>query len=182
MYKRRLVITALVAAFLTAGGVVAATWESARRQRAEEVDRLVASFEKASLETPEQVEHVVANAESSERAVLFLHVDWAVMAQQHERFAEFILDFQQAHPRDGVGFHFVDCTPVTRGYAPLRELNGWQGLEDHVGGSSLIHGWGEVVWMEGGRVLQVKPILHFESSEELVRFTKGLLLGASADV
>src|SRR5690606_9152797 len=148
--------------------------EIARHKREQQIELQLTSFSAASLDTPEQVEHVVANAASSERAVLFIHVDWAIMSPQHDRFAEFATDFQQAEPGNQVGFHFVDCTPVSQGYAPLKALPGWMDLQREAGGS-LIHGWGEVVWMDEGRVLHVQKILDFPSSKELIAMTESLM-------
>lgn len=138
------------------------------------VDEIVTSLEDASLETEADVERAVANASASERAVIFVHVDWAPMLQQQRRFAEFMLAYQQKHPTDPLMFHYVDCTPVTDGYAPLRSLPGWRELQE-AAGVSLIHGHGEMVWLKRGRVLRVEPILNFNSAAALVRKTETLM-------
>jgi hypothetical protein len=43
------------------------------------------------------------------------------------------------------------------------------------GATSLIHGWGELVWMEKGRVLHVERILNYESTSELIQKTETLI-------
>lgn len=138
------------------------------------VDELVASLSSASLETEDDVQRVVSNAAASPRAVMFVHLDWAIMEPQRTRFVEFVLDYQRLHPDDPLLFHYVDCTPVTSGYRPLRSLPGWQELHE-AAGTSLIHGWGELVWMEHGRVLHVERILNFDSTSQLVEKTETLM-------
>lgn len=139
-----------------------------------EVDELVASFDNVNLETEADVQHVVSNAAASPRAIMFVHLDWASMEPQRTRFAEFMLEYQRTYPDGQILFHYVDCTPVTNGYAPLRSLPGWQKLHE-AAGTSLIHGWGELVWMEKGRVLHVERILDCGSAAELVEKTDRLL-------
>lgn len=138
------------------------------------VNEMVASFESAKLESKEDVQRVVTNAALSERAIMFVNVDWAIMEPQRTRFAQFAINYHQANPDDSVLFHYVDCTPVTNGYAPLRSLTGWRELQK-AAGTALIHGWGEIVWMHKGRVLHVERILNFETTKDLMEKTKSLL-------
>lgn len=139
-----------------------------------QVAGLVATFASASLETEADVANVVSNAAASQRAIMFVNLDWAIMEPQRTRFAQFVLNYRHKHPDDPVLFYYVDCTPVTNGYAPLRSLSGWQELQD-AAGTSLIHGWGELVWMERGRVLHVERILNFDSTSKLIEKTESLM-------
>jgi len=137
------------------------------------IDDLVASFNGARNETEVGVQNAVDNAAASERAIMFVHVDWASMQPQQQQFAQFIIEYHRKHSATPVMFHYVDCTPITDGYSPLRALPGWQELE--ADGQSLIHGWGELVWIERGRVLHVERIINFKSASELVNKTEQLM-------
>jgi hypothetical protein len=148
--------------------------QRAGREPTLHAEELVASFSRVSLKTEADVQRVVANAAHAERAVLFVNVDWSLLEPMRTRYAHFMLGYQQAHPNDGLLFHYVDCTPVSGGYAPLRALPGWTELEE-ARRASLIHGWGEVVWMAHGRVLHVEPILECGSPAQLVAKTERLL-------
>ncbi len=138
------------------------------------VDELAESVAAVECQTEEDVRRVVAHAGTSHRAVLFIHVDWAVMAPQRRLIAEFAAHYHQVLPGSDLLFHYVDCSPVTHDYAPLRELDGWKELEDAAGGGSLIGGAGELVWMHRGRVLHVESIIGFKSSSSFVQKTKDI--------
>ena len=90
------------------------------------------------------------------------------MKSQRRQFAEFAAAYHDTYPRSDVLFHYVDCTPVTQGYAPLKELDGWNDLR---GGSGPTYGYGEVVWMANGRVVRVEPITNSESTSSLIQKT-----------
>ena len=139
-----------------------------------EVDDLVATFASVSNESALDVEHVVTNAANSERAIMFIHVDWAFTKLFQPKYAEFIIDYHAKHPDDNLLFHYVDCTPVTHGYKPLRKLPGWQELMDDAG-NALIHGGCEIVWMERGRVLHVQRITDFDSASDLIELTEKIM-------
>ena len=131
-------------------------------------------FPYAELETPEDVQRAVDVATSKPNAILLVHVSWAPMAHQRTRFARFKRDYQLKHPTSDLGFHYVDCTPVTSGYAPLRNLDGWKALEDENNGTSLVHGYGELVWCKDAHVLHVERPLNFESTDALIAKTESL--------
>jgi hypothetical protein len=137
-----------------------------------QVQELARTLSAVQLRTEADVQGVVSHAAACERAILFVNVDWAIMEPQQTRFAQFAFDWHETHPNDDVQFHYVDCT-VTHNYGPLRSLAGWAELEKQAGG--LIHGWGELVWMEKGRVLHVERILNFQSSVQLIDKTNALL-------
>lgn len=140
-----------------------------------QVNKLVADFAALECNSEDDVRKIVSHAAAARRSILFIQLDWAFMYDQHRRFAEFSIAHSNAHPESNVGFYYVDCTPVTSGYAPLHELNGWDELEA-AAGTSLIHGWGEVAWLENGRVLHVEPILNFDSVDDLIEKTQDLFL------
>lgn len=127
----------------------------------------------ANLDSEEAVQRVVSNAVASRRAVLLIHVDWAPMEQQRRRYIEFMLNFRRTHPTEDVQFHYVDCT-AAHGYGPLHRISGWR---EHEGEprQSLIHGMGEIVWLENGHLLRVERILRFETVEQIVELTEQLM-------
>jgi hypothetical protein len=96
------------------------------------------------------------------------------MEPQRTRFDEFVSEYLRLNPRDNLGFYYIDCTSITDGYAPLKKLTGWAEVEG-AAATSLIHGWGELVWMEQGRVLHVERILNFRTISQLLQKTEGLL-------
>ena len=96
------------------------------------------------------------------------------MARQRSRFAAFKRDYEIKHPTSDLEFHYIDCTPVTSGYEPLRKLDGWQTLEDKNNGSSLVHGYGELVWCKNGRVMHVERPLDFDSTFAMIDKTESL--------
>ena len=156
------------AACLACYGTITGSQAQVDRAQADELARAFASTD---CQTDTDVQRIVSNSAASKRAVLFVHVGWAVMEPQQHRFVEFALAYARKYSDSGVLFYYVDCTPVTDGYAPLVELEGWKELQD-AASTSLIHGWGEVVWMESGRVLRVERILAFESAADLIRTTR----------
>ena len=46
----------------------------------------------ATLETPRDVELALRNAINSERAIVFVHLDWAIMAP-HQQYVRFMLEY-----------------------------------------------------------------------------------------
>ncbi len=104
-----------------------------------------------------------------------VHVDWAPMVEQRQRFAEFRFEFQVRYPKRNLAFRYIDCTPIANRYKPLRTLPGWKELEERNNGSSLVHGYGEIVWFKNGRVLHVENPLNFDSADALIEKTE--LLG-----
>lgn len=136
-------------------------------------ERLVAQFATISSETVTDVEHVVAHAANSERSIMFIHVDWSFMTLGQRMYSRFITEYFQNHPDDNLLFHYVDCTPVTNGYQPLWNLPGWKELMDS--GNAGIHGWGELVWMDHGRVIHIQRIDDFDTANDLVEWTEKIL-------
>ncbi|WP_145453696.1 hypothetical protein [Gimesia panareensis] len=135
-------------------------------------------FTFSQLETAEDVQHAVDEATSHSEAIFLVHVDWAPMNLQRQRFAEFQRDYKARYPKSGLAFRYIDCTPVTQGYIPLRALPGWKQLEELKNGASLVHGYGELVWYKNGRVLHVENPLNFDSLDELIAKTESLGMGA----
>ncbi len=139
----------------------------------ERVADLVAKLKQVRSFTENDVRRVVAHAAAADRSVMFIHIDWAPMEPQRTEFAKFSLACQTKAPTDDILFHYVDCTPISfKGYRPLRALPGWKKLEQERNGSSLVHAWGEIIWLDHGRVIQAERILDFESTAELLTFTE----------
>ncbi|KLU02350.1 hypothetical protein RISK_005416 [Rhodopirellula islandica] len=120
------------------------------------------------------VRRLVDNALVSRRSVMFIDVDWAITEIYHRRYAEFLVAYHTQHPNDSLMFHFVDCSSVSQDYGPLREIPGWQQLMVDAG-TAMIHGNGEIAWIENGRVLHVQSIRAFNTASELVEFTETLM-------
>jgi hypothetical protein len=148
--------------------------DSKQLERASRYNQRSAGVIASRSESESDVQRIVSTAAAADRAVMFIHLDWAPMEPQRSRYVQFANDWLQLHPRDNLGFYYLDCTPVDSGYAPLRRLTGWVELEV-AAGTSLIHGWGELVWMERGRVLHVERIQNFESISELLNKTEALM-------
>lgn len=104
------------------------------------------TFRFADSRTESDVDDAMATVVASHRAIIFLHVDWAVIEPQRSRFIEFMREYQRTHVVDSIQFHYVDITP-SHSYAPIRSIAGWKQLED-AAGQSLIHGWGELAWLQ----------------------------------
>jgi len=113
----------------------------------------------------------VENAANSQRAVVFVYVAWAFMRPQTDRFAEFAIAWQSNNENPPVGFHFIDFTEVGNDYRPLTSLPGWPTRNERpdVG---TIGGYGEVVWIEGGRVVHIQTTLDFASGSEMATLTR----------
>lgn len=133
-------------------------------------------FASVRCETEADVDGIVAHAAACKRAIMFIHLDWAPMHGYHDRYINFILQYNEVHPGKPIHFHYVDCTPITNGYRPLKLLAGWKELQQEKG-SSLIHGYGELVWLENGRVLHVKPLAEVPSDQpaELLAITEEVM-------
>ena len=139
------------------------------------VDEIIQSFKDTGRSPAADVQHVVDHAASSERSVMFIDICWSTTSKIGSyRFAEFIVEYQNAHPNDPVMFYYVDCPHGANGYAPFRSLPGWKDLETD--GQSLICGNGELVWMHQGEVLRVEPIGRTQTNSELIRMTDRLWL------
>jgi hypothetical protein len=126
------------------------------------------------LNTAEDVQHAVDKATSHPSAIILVHVDWAPMVHQRKRFAEFKHDYMTRYPNSDLVFEYIDCTAISDGYEPLRSLPGWKELERFNNESSLVHGYGELVWCKNGSVLDVERPLDFESTDALIVKTEAL--------
>jgi hypothetical protein len=104
------------------------------------------------------VELAIQNARNADQSVMFVCVRWSMDSLMATfPFAQFMLDYYSSHPNSKLLFHYIDCTSISDGYAPLKEIPGWRKLEEETTGS-LLHGYGEVVWLKDGRVLRVEPV------------------------
>ena len=146
-----------------------------------QIDKKLSDFAFSRLETVEEVQRAVDQATSRPNAILLVHVDWAPMVYQRQRFAEFARSYKTKYPNSDLIFEYIDCTEITDGYEPFRSLPGWKALEDKNNGSSLVHGYGELVWCKNGGVLHVERPLNFESAEALIAKTESLGMGSIAN-
>ncbi len=100
---------------------------------------------------------------------MFVNVDWSFdMYFAAPKFFELSETYCSIRGLPTIGFHYLDCTSVTDGYGPLRQISGWKELEEVNHGWSLIHGHGEVVWIENGRVIKVEPLKHSATPGDLL--------------
>lgn len=123
------------------------------------------------LETPAQVENALRNAINSDRAIVFVHMDWAIMQPQRDFFTRFMLRYHQRLPDRSVGFHYVDCTPITSDYTPLKSLPGWPGSGRDIYARQGTGGWGDVIWIDHGIVQHVETIVESDDVDELIAKT-----------
>jgi hypothetical protein len=120
------------------------------------------------LTTKYEVQAAINAAKSHRHAIIMVYVAWAPMIEQQSRFAEFQQAFRAKYPNANLVFRCIDCTPINENYEPLRALSGWKELEQARGGGSLLHGDGELVWINDGRVLLVRNPLHYDNANALV--------------
>lgn len=128
------------------------------------------TFAVPELDDPADVEHAIGNSLTSDSAVVFVHVDWAIMEPQRERFTRFVLRHYQRFPRGAVGFHYVDCTPITGDASPLplKSLPGWPGSGRKLYAQQGTAGSGDLIWIKQGVVCHVEPNLDAGNADELV--------------
>lgn len=131
------------------------------------------SFESSIGMSERDVAAVVENAAQSHRAVVFVYLPWAPMRPQTDRFAELVVDWHANHKHVPVGFHFIDFSDVGNGYRPLTNLPGWP-ARDGRPDVGRIGGWGELVWIDHGRVVHIQSAMDFSDGDELVALTRNL--------
>lgn len=126
-------------------------------------------MERFERNSPGEVRQAVENAKKSDYAILFVHVDWAPMSVARERFEEFACRYISDYSRYPVGFHYVDFHPETgrtgEDYSLLEDLDGWKELQEGLG-HHPVYGFGEVLWMRRGTVVECKSMLAFKSARE----------------
>lgn len=138
-------------------------------------------LEFTQLETESDVQAAVDEATSHQHTIIFVHVDWAPMFFQRQRFAEFKQAFQAKYPGNDLAFRYIDCTPVTDGYKPLRSLAGWKELKESKGNNSLVHGYGELAWVRNRHVMHVERPLDFSDANALIEKTESLAMTENAE-
>jgi hypothetical protein len=127
-----------------------------------------------TLKSVHAVEAAISQATSSKKAIMLIHVNWAPMNLQRQRFGEFVSDYRSRFPDGEITFHYIDCTTITQNYAPLVSMPGWKELEIAKGNQSLLHGYGELVWCHNGRVLHVEKPLNYDTASALTDKTISL--------
>lgn len=144
-------------------GDVRQNWES---------EKLADQLKSIEFRSENDVQNALSNAVACECAVVFVHLDWAPMPT--DRFAEFALAHQESHLPEDIAFHYIDFTSSSEDYQPLRSLAGWSELEEATG-TSLVHGKGELVWLNHGRVVHVQSITSFDSVSEFLAKATSLM-------
>jgi hypothetical protein len=128
-------------------------------------------FSVPHLETPAQVENALRNAINSDRAIVFVHLDWAIMQPQRDLFTRFMLHYHHRFPDRSVGFHYLDCTPITSDYTPLKSLPDWPGSGRNIYALQGTGVWGDVIWIDHGVVRHVETIMESDDADELIAKT-----------
>lgn len=136
------------------------------------VNELLLSFSNTKFETAADLEYVLNNAVACERSIVFVNVDWSLyMPLNRRKFAEFSIAYNDLHPDTPVMFHYTDAS---RGnYVPYETLEGSREVESYRF-KSLIHGNGELFWLEKGRVVHIEPIQNFTFVSDLIDKTNQL--------
>lgn len=134
-------------------------------------ENVYAEVDFVPTESEQDVQKAVNLATACQECVIFVHVNWAPMRFQGERFVEFEREFKEKYPESVMQFHYIDFTPVSDGYEPLRSLAGWEEL----GKNNVIHGYGEFVWLRKGQVLHVESRPELISATDLVAKSKKVL-------
>ena len=103
-------------------------------------------------------------------SVSYLHLAWSTESEIRKReFADFILAWQLAHPESSVTFHFINASAITHDYGPLQTIPGWEEGRHGVGG------YGEVLWMREGHLIDFGKIGDFNSTVALVEKAESLV-------
>ncbi len=136
-------------------------------------EALYQSFDATRGMSENAVAIAVENAANSQRAVVFVYVDWAFMRPQLDRFAEFAIAWQSNNENLRIGFHFIDFTEVCNDYRPLTSLPGWP-MRNERPDVGRIGGYGEVVWIADGRVVHIQTALDFASGSEMATLTHSI--------
>lgn len=125
-----------------------------------------------NIESPDQVRNALDNAVASDRAIVFVHVDWAPMGHHRELFRKFADEYLRTHQDKPVNFHYIDFTSVSRDYAPLCALDGWDKLQSQ-SQAHLMGGNGELAWIKNRTLVCVESI-GFRNPKALIAKTEAL--------
>lgn len=134
------------------------------------LEAIRSEVEAAGVTFHSDVHDMISDVGKHEINVIFIHVDWAFLEVHRKRFCEFCVEYRRKHPKSKLVFHYVDCTAITAGYEPLRSFPGWKRLKG-APPRSLIHGHGEIAWVQNDSVLQVDPIIRHGTAHDLISTT-----------
>lgn len=95
------------------------------------------------------------------------------MNRQRDLFLRFAAVCKNKYP-GVICFRYIDFTDVSGDYPQLFSLPGWAELRQQRGGDALIHGYGELVWMDHGDVVHVERPLNYKDETELIAKTDSL--------
>ena len=116
----------------------------------------------------------IEKAMKADQSIVFVHVEWAPMHAPRRKFCDFVNAYRKAHLSDGTSFHYIDFTHAVHNKESRKELkglNGWSELR-----SGVIHGNGELIWINRGKVVSIEPIMNF-TLDELVKKTETTFSG-----
>ncbi|MDB5335082.1 MAG: hypothetical protein JWN70_701 [Planctomycetaceae bacterium] len=118
------------------------------------------------------IDAAIGEAVAANFSILFVHVSWAPMKLQRDLFLRFAADCQNKSP-GVICFRYIDFTDVSDDYPQLFSLPGWAELRQQ-SGNAMIHGYGELVWMDHGNVVHVERTLNYKNESELTAKTNSL--------
>lgn len=122
-------------------------------------EELLESMDSANLDSRQDVVQAISNAANSSKSVIFVNLKWSLQSAISRRvYSDWVAKFSKRNQKTDIAFHYIDATSITSDYSPFEELPGWRELQRSNNGRSLIGGYGELVWISGGRVVDVKPM------------------------
>ena len=117
-------------------------------------------------QTSEQQDAMIRHAATCERAIIFVHADWSLSSVIGLLFYDdYSAAYLQQPDRPFVDFHYMDYSTLNRAPQRLEDLTGWHKLK-HSPNSALLHGNGELIYLENGRVIAVEAILYKGRSKD----------------
>ena len=139
---------------------------------------IAASLQDIPEMSESDVDSILQHAMQSERAILFLDVDWSATAKYLlPRYVEYTLRYHDENATDPILFHYVNLTGLKGHSSQIKKkIPGLETIQRQRG-TAVFHGNGEVVWLKNGRAVDIKPLMNLSSPEEFVNFTKQILPG-----
>ncbi len=109
---------------------------------------------------------------NAKQSIVFAHAAWAPMYFQRRIFCDFVKAYRKSHSSDGTTFYYIDFTQIALNSDLLKELKGLNGWSELPTGSGVIHGNGELIWINSGRIVSVQSISNYLTPDELVKKTE----------
>lgn len=116
-------------------------------------------------QSPAEQDAMIRHAATCERAIIFVHADWSITSVIGLIFYDdYSAAYLQQPDRPFVDFHYMDYSTLNRAPQRLESLPGWHELKRRPN-SALLHGNGELIYLEKGRVIAVEPALLIDSTK-----------------